>query len=680
MRSVPPSAHSVPPPAGSGRSIPPASRRSFDAVRLNVAAMAERAVQAAARRATRYGLTGAVFRDVIERVDARTETYERVLATVERREVLVEYEPGLGARPTEVKAALDPSRVDPWTAERASLRERSRRVVSCDACEGAGVQRCRKCGGEGALACPYCHGARQRDGKACEGCTGVGSVVCGSCTSGSIKCPTCAGAGLRYTWLRLDVRMSQVVTVDGDAAAILAHEGVRSPADFDLDARRWKNDMFFDTGADGTLDDLPPTLVPVVDEPHERVLRVRLQSFASSVHSVVVKTMLGSSEFQVAGVPPAVLPSSKVALLRLYRTLVLAVAGAGVWLSVMAKIGHERAHPWFAAHGVGWPILATALVASGAGVYAASILLLATRAWRPGRLAPALGVAVAFGAVSAALPRLARPSLERARAALVAGRNADARAEAEALVATGRDVVGARALLDQVLAAELSAAPLASAVARAGAPRFHSPDARRDASAAVRARVDAERARLVATGDAAGLFALGDLARPLDPELARRAFDAGAEVAVARCAEQGTVPCEFRGGELPDARRVELERRLELSYARRNVDLGEWDALGKRLERWSKQPTMAAEVQPLQALAHAELGRRYTILVEAERSTSDPHARLDLAEKQLSVGRMMVRVGGAEPPPGLAALVRKQQAAAAAVEAVEAAATLRRRR
>lgn len=680
MRSVHPPAHSVPPPAGSGRSIPPASRRSFDVVRLNVAAMADRAVLAASRRAVRYGLTSAVFRDIIERVDARTETYERLLTTIERREVLVEYEPGHGARASEAKAPLDPSRVDPWTSERTSLREKSRRVVVCDACEGSGAQSCRKCGGEGALACPYCHGARQVNGKACEGCTGVGSVVCGSCARGTIKCPTCAGAGLRYSWLRLDVRVSQVVTVEGDEAAILAHDSVRSPADFDVDPKRWKNEMFFDTGADGSVDDVPPTLVPPVDEPHERILKVRLQSFASSVHSVVVQTMLGRSEFQVAGVPPAVMPSSKVAMLRLYRTLVLAVAGGGVWLSVMAKVGHERVHPWFVAHGVGWPMLATALVASGAGVYASSILLLSTRAWRPKRLAPAFALVVAFASASALLPRVARPTLERAEAELGRGRIAEARAEAEAVVASGRDAAAGRALLDRVVAAELVGAPLESAVARVKSPEFHSADARRDAASAVRARIDAEKARLVASGDTAGLFALGDLARPLDPELARRLFDAGAEAAVARCAADGKVPCEFRGGELDDARRVELERRLEISYGRRNVDLGEWDALGKRLERWSKQPAMAGEVPALQAYARAELDRRFSIVTSAERSTADPHALLDLAEKQLALARMMVRVGGAEPAPGIPALARKVQSAAAAVEAVERQATAKRRR
>ncbi len=649
-------------------------------VRLNVAAMAERAVEAAARRARRYGLTRGVFRDVVERVDARTETYERLLTTIERREILVEYEPGLGARATALKAALDPSRVDPWTADRASLRERSRRVVTCDVCDGGGAQRCRKCGGEGALACPYCHGARQVDGKSCEGCTGVGSVVCGSCASGSIKCPTCAGAGLRYSWLRLDVRVSQIVTVEGDEAAILAHDGVRSAADFDLDPSRWKNEKFFDTGDEGALDDVPPTLVPTIDEQHERILKVRLQSFASSVHSVVARTMLGRCEFQVAGVPPAVLPSSKVAALRLYRTLVVAIAVGGAWMSLMAKIGHERVHHWFVTHGIGWPILVTALAASASGVYAASILLLSTRAWRPRRLAPAFTGVVAFGALSASLPRLVRPSLERAQASLAAGRTADARGEAEAVAASGRDVAAARALLDRIAASELAAAPLGSAVARVGSPDFYSPEARRDALATVSARITDEQARLVAAGDSAGLFALGDLARPLDAELARRAFDAGAESAVARCASEGTVPCEFRGGELPDARRAELARRLELSYARRNVDLGEWDALGKRLERWSKQPAMAKEVAPLEALARAELGRRLALVVSAEQGTSDPHARLELADKQLALARMLVRVGGAEPPPGLPALVRKQQAAAATVEAIEVAATTQRRR
>ncbi len=680
MRSVPPPRESASSPAASGRSIPPASRRSLDAVRVNVAALAERAVAAAARRSRRYGLTSAVFRDIVERVDARTETYERVLTTVERREVLVEHEPGVGARAADAKAPLDPSRVDPWTVDRASLRERSRRVVLCDVCEGSGAQTCRKCAGEGALPCPYCRGARQVNGKACEGCTGVGSVVCGSCASGTIKCPTCAGAGTRYSWLRLDVRISHVVTVEGDSAAILAHEGVRSPSDFDVDPARWKNELFFDSGALPSVDGVPEELVPAVDAAHERVMSVRVQSFASSVHLIAVKTALGRSELHVAGAPPAVLASSKVAALRLYRTLVVAVGCAGAWLAVMAKVGHERAHPWFVAHGVGWPLLASTSFAAAAGVYAASILLLSTRAWRTRRLAPAFAVVVVFSTVSALLPRLARPTLARAGAAVRAGRVADARAEAEAVAATGRDLPAARALLDDVQRTTLDRASLPAALAGLADARFHDAAARARAVDAARARVEAQEARLSAAGDTAGLFALGDLARPIDPELARRVFSVGAEQAVARCAAEGIVPCEFRGAELDDARRTALERRLELSYGRRDVDLGDWDALLRRLDRWSKQPAMAGEAPALSALARAELARRLEIVASAEGATSDPHAALDLADKRLALARTIVRLGGAEPPPGVAALVRRQQAASAAVEAVERAETLRRRR
>lgn len=640
--------------------MPPSVRANIARARADVEAGIARALGVAASRASRYLLTRATLRDIVTTVDPRTDTYERALTVVERRTLRVEIAPGLGTRPEELAPMPEPAGKDPWRVDRAALA-RDQVVCACPACNGERVLPCKRCEGGGRIRCEVCAGAGKLDGRPCSRCERTGEAPCPSCNRGQVDCATCERIGRVRAWLHLETRTIFHVEVAGDPTGIAAHEGVRSPADFDAGSSRWKNELFHDSGVVPSSAGVPDELLPPLDPATDRVRSVRVQSFASSVYRLTYVTPLGGGTLEVAGNPPELVASASFAPLRLRRAVILAFLVMGVWVSLMARHGYESRHAWFRDHGDGTLLLAFCLGATVFATATAAGMLLPLRAWRSRRtlLPVILALACVGGATWAS--RLHVPTVVSARASLARGDVAGATAEAEAVLALGPSPDATR-LLDDAGVRQVEVAPdLPTAIERASRT-FETRTAKDAAADIVRRRADAQLASAVAAADARAVFAVGDALKPFDVAAAVRAFDAGAELEVARCARDGILPCDFRGGELPDPRREALERTLERAYAERSLARGDWEGLAARLGRWTTRSGLADDTALLRLAAATRILGDLGVLARREPTLPEPAQRLELVEQQMALSRSYQLFADKEPPPGIAVLAQRREA------------------
>lgn len=651
--SPPSSRHSLPP------SIPPAARKSIRAARESVEAGVKRAIEAASTVAPRYFLTRGSFVDSVVDVDVRTETYDRLLTLVERRRLIVDFAPAKGARRKtgELHDLPDPARHDPFAADPKHIAEQTRVPCLCPHCDGSGHTKCRKCLGTGHVDCRFCRGTGRVDEKVCPTCQGAAVAPCPSCTSGRVRCATCEGGGRVFAWLRLEVQILERVTVEGDPGGIAAHANVRLPSDFEGGPGKWKNDLYFDSGLVPDIDGLDESLLPELDARTERVKSMRFQGFSSGVHAVRYATPLGSGAIEVAGNPPVVLPSSQKGPLRLRRNLLLALFASGVVLSVMVAYGRMSLHPWMREHGGASVLFALSLVGSLAGTVALGALLVAPKARRLVRiLAPAL-VAVLFGGAAGAYSKVRRPSVDHAKALASGGDLRGAREELAAVIALGLDPA-AKAADDELHRRELDRAPTVAEKVRVAELPFWDEAQKAEAAALVRTAAQTSLDEALPSAGPDALFALGDALRPIDPALALRAYDTGAQRRVADCLRTGELVCEFRGTELGEERREQLEADIEEARARSEIAKGDYDALAARLGRWTK-PSLTARVAPVRDAALAKLDQTLRDERLAEARSTTPEERKRHVATQLAAVRSLVKLGRTKTDPPLDLLLRK---------------------
>ncbi len=651
----PPSSRSGPP-----RSIPPpAAERSLRAAREGIEAGIARATAAAARLAPRYLMSRTALADSIVDVDVRTETYERLLALVERRSLLLDMAPAKGARKktSELHDLPEPTRYDPFTVDPRRIADQTRVTCLCPQCDGSGHTKCRRCLGTGHVDCRLCR-ATGRVGEApCPTCQGAAVVACGSCTSGRVRCVTCAGGGRVFAWLRLETRITEHVAVAGDPAGIQAHEQVESPTDFEAGPGRWKNELYYDSGLVDELEGVEPSLLPRLDPRSARIKSMRYQGFSSGVYAVRYATPLGAGTIEVAGIPPVVLRSSHKRPLRLRRALLVALAVAGVVLAVMVAVGRATLHPWMRAHGAPLLLFGLTLAASIAGTVAVAALLLPSKARRLARVAAPMAVALLFTGATVATAKLLRPRVAHARALAAAGDLRGARDELSAVIALGLDP-GAAALDDELHAEQLAQARGLDEKRRIAEQPFWREEGLTSARAAVLEAATAALDEALPSGSPATLFALGDTLRPIEPALALRAFDAGAGRQVAECIATGALVCEFRGSELGDARREALEAEIEVSRARAELKGDDYDALVRRLGRWTREP-LASKADAIrgEALARLDEAMRQARGEEAQATTLEDKRRLVAAE--LGLVRSMKKLGRGVTVPALEVLLQR---------------------
>ena len=230
------------------------------------------ALASAARRSRRFLISRRMFRASVTDHSVAASTYERVLFTVERRQLATEMVPdGIGS----VRALPDPHGVDPWSVNPDTLEDDSRVVAACPPCAGAGEVTCRACRGTLWASCGHCVGGKvfaQRKGrlfKNCPHCRGRGTQKCTSCRSGTVGCSHCGASGRGTAWLTLaQETRTQVVAHPRNAAARI-HRRLADPADFD--AGTWPARLSADTGPQSNLA-LPAELRPTVDLHSERVV------------------------------------------------------------------------------------------------------------------------------------------------------------------------------------------------------------------------------------------------------------------------------------------------------------------------------------------------------------------------------------------------------------------------
>jgi hypothetical protein len=477
-------------------------------------------------------------------------------------------------------------------------------------------------------------------------------------------------------WLALEAKTYSHVSVMSDGSGIDAHPNVRSPSDFDAGQARWKNELFHDTGTLPSAKGLARDLLPPLDPRMDRLRSTRVQSFASSVHRFPYESPFGDGVLEVAGTPPQVTPATVWRPLRLRRAMLITLLVAGGWFALMLRHGYTNRHPWFAENGHPWVVLGLGLGATLAGVVAAGGVMLPSRARSLARTWLPCLVAAAFGALAVASTRSPMPSVADAEARLARGDRAGARMEAEAVMAVGGDKAAAARVVDATHVADVVSAPSLAAAIGAAEPPWFAEDSRSTATATVARRADDEIAALAAKDDVGGLFALGDSLRKASPDLARKAFAAGASRRVAECEKGVIFPCEYHGVDLPDDVAHAYERRLEIAYADAAIAKGDWDAVSARLDRWTGD--LAAAAPSTRARAAAACQARLTPLVAKLRTTTEPHARRDLADQSLAIGRAFRRFSDREPAPPIAALATELATAERAVEAVEKAEVKRR--
>jgi len=485
------------------------------------------AVACVARAAARSWLMrSSAFAESVTSVGSHAETYRRALYLIEHRAIRVRLAPGHGTRPSDLRASPDPAAVDPWAVEPRRLEEETRVVATCPTCSGKKTVACARCGGSARVRCGECAGSGkvqgQRGLKNCPTCRGRGDEKCLACQSGRVPCEPCGASGRVFAWLALEQQTLSQVKSHPDCAARSVHASIDVPADFDAGPDGWPNQLVEDGGVVLSPKTWDSDLAPMTDARADRVLSMRVQTFASVVYEIAYATALSASTIRVAGNPPAVAGPSDWKPLARRRLLLAAVAATCVLAAMRVQAGYLARHSWFAQYGHAGAVLWSGLVAGALTIVAVAGLTLA----RPARSRnlTSLPAGLAGAALIATLLAyvVGGPTRAGAEHALTAGDFARARVEAAALIDLGTDRAGGEQIDDALHAKRVEQSDGPFTMAAEIAKPWHD-DARRAAALqTLHAAADEVGARLYAQHDTRDLDALASSLDELDPPLAQR--------------------------------------------------------------------------------------------------------------------------------------------------------------
>ena len=633
----------------------------------------ERALLVASRAALRTGTLPSTFHRLVTRRTDHRMGYWRIAYQIERRVVGLQFAPARGVRKNELRAIPDPGSVDPWTADPTTLPAASRTAATCPSCDGEKKVACSACAGSARVGCGNCRGTGsvmgQRGPKNCPSCRGQRTVRCPHCSRGRVGCVTCDSVGSVHAWLAVtSSRLMQIHAHPLGGIAAL-HEALMSPADLDARADGFRNERVSDSGwaavADPPHRELRAALQPVVD----RVLAQRTQRFESTVHEFAYATRTSEGIVRVAGAPPSVLPDSNWA--PLLRRLAFA-AGTGFALLLVALIAVAKyiaQADWFARRGNGLAILVAGLVAAGACALSAAAWLLPSHArtfaksWLPTTVAP-----LASGLVIG-LWFLGGPTVAGIEAALDRGDLVDAREQASALVAVGREPDGLLASMErlEVLEAEArrlveageddehlvrvrEADSLRDAIDELNAP-WHTERLVEDALAAVRDRASGELSAGMRAQDHTALEQLAELVDPIDAGLAERARARGRLAHASSCREAKEFDCAVEalsGWTAPASDRASQHEYGELRYAvasdlaaainSATLDESDLEARKRTIEKTladaKRYEAFAGEASPRSIASLEKLLEKTDASLKREQAKQEAEARRREAEEQ----------------------------------------------
>ncbi len=405
----------------------------------------ESALAAAARAASRHGITEREFRASVTSVEHAAEQYQRALHVIERRRVVVRWDAGAPTRSRNAEPPPDPARVDPWSVDAEQLARESRVVTVCLGCQGEKKRSCSDCAGTARRTCGGCEGSGRVPGakggtKNCPTCRARGDVKCTACTSGKIDCVTCGADGRVDAWLAVEKEvLTQVQSHPANRASAL-HEKLTLPADFDAPPRAWLNRLVEDGGVQPPTQPCPEALRPRLDAVSDRLVSTRVQSFTGDVFRVNYATARGQGVVEVAGGRFAVTGATVWTPLS-HRTKASWAAGIGAVLAGLLLWGlYVSRHAWFAKYGQPALVLLPVLIAAFFAFKAAGQRLLAPPARSASAQKGRFGALAACWLVALGVFGLSGPTAQRAQAALDAGVRLRARAEIYALLALGREL------------------------------------------------------------------------------------------------------------------------------------------------------------------------------------------------------------------------------------------------
>ncbi|HET7506104.1 MAG TPA: hypothetical protein VFK02_34025 [Kofleriaceae bacterium] len=477
------------------------------------------ALASAARHARRYLVSRRMFCASVTHHDVAAETYDRVLYSIEHRQLIVRQTPGGNGplRPPPTSAGLDP-----WAMNPDTIEDDTRAVAACPSCHGGGDLACPICKGSTWARCPHCIGGKvlaQQKGrlfKNCPYCRGRGTQKCTNCLGGRIDCSQCNASGRVTAWLALDRRFRFTVTVHPRNAAARIHRQIDNPQDFD--SRPWSTRLSADTGLQRSLN-VPSELQPVIDPRSERVISGRQQTFCTDVHKFTFATLVGTGRVEVAGEPPVVAPTSRWGGLRTRLVLSSALAVLGILGVASLHNDYVARNVWYARYGDGAPLIGFGVGASFLLAVALAFLLVArsARSWFAVGMAAGAAAAFALGVFLAYTHE--QPTATAARRELVAGNLQRARDEAQALIDTHRDPAGGGEVLDELHLRRAKGVQSLPELISCLAEPWHADEARANAEAVLRARVQQRASELYANHDARELDLLDGEIHAARPEL-----------------------------------------------------------------------------------------------------------------------------------------------------------------
>lgn len=427
---------------------------------VNLGVAVDRAAEAASRR----GLSDAAFRACVTGTTHERRPLVRALNRIRRRQAVLVTEPAIPGASSVVSPLPDPSLAQVWAEDPSELEAASRRESPCPGCEGRGV-----------------------------------------------GCPTCDGGGRVLARLTVTSELRQVVVSD-DAHGLDGYARLLEPADFDAPNVSLPGEI--ESDSELAPEACPAELLAPVDTRLDRIESIRVQKLATSVVRVGYSLARRPGFVDVSVHDGRVLEQSDFEPIARRRWLSFGAGATAGALGFVALLVYASRDAWFVAHGnlpLLGPLALGAAVAAGVGT--AELTLLAP-ARDPRRLA------LAFGAALAALLGMGlawgskAPSIDRAVALLAAGREADARSEAHALIRLDSNAGAARELLDELHRRRLTRSQGLDALASVVAEPWQTEEARLNAQATLTRAVLAAADQAYAKG---ARFELERLASPTSP-------------------------------------------------------------------------------------------------------------------------------------------------------------------
>jgi hypothetical protein len=506
----------------------------------------EHALKHAARCAVAAGALPWTFRRMVDRIETASEPYRRAAHVVERRNIELALSPGHGTRNMDVAPLPSGRGRDPWSVDPRVLADETTTTSVCPSCVGSKKVTCSDCGGVSRVGCDGCGGSGlvqgQRGAKNCPTCRGQGTRSCKACRNGLVQCDGCEGLGRVKAWLELRSRQFVQVLAHPTSGVAMLHQGLLSGDDFDRPAADHRNALVADSGwCQAAPPGLEPQLRATVDPVADRVVRCRVQDFASSVVRIQYRTRTSSGLVAVAGRPLGTLPETTWTPLH-RRALLSLAAGAITLVSSMMVVGsYDDRAPWFAEYGNAGLLAWLGLLAAVLSMLTVAGLMLP----RSARASPLAAAPAGLLASTCAMMLVSwfetTPSLEGVEGSLERGDLWAARLEAEAVVAEDGASAGSSAALEHIATLEAEAERLrmeaddqrhldrvrqSSSVreaARALAEPWCFDENREAALALLRERAVNEIDGAYATANVTGLKAVAEAMAAHDAQLAMRA-------------------------------------------------------------------------------------------------------------------------------------------------------------